>query len=272
MTIPRDELRVRWEAARAMALAAGRSTLALFGSTGVTIDYKNDRSPVTQADREAERILREAIVDQFPQDSVIGEELGRIEGTSSFRWVLDPIDGTKSFITGVPLFGTMVGIEHDGEPVAGAIYFPGLDEMIWAARDAGCWASRADGVARRATVRHRKELAECTLLVTDTATFAERHALGAYGKLDQAARFTRSWGDCYGYYLVATGRADIMIDPVLQIWDAVAAQPIIEEAGGIFCDWQGRRRADSGHAVAANEWLIPQVLRILEPLGSTAPS
>ena len=258
-----QEISRRAVAAQSMARLAGQSTLSLFQTERLQVDFKRDRSPVTEADHKAEQILRDCILGPFPQDSILGEELGQVDGTSGFRWVLDPIDGTKSFIAGVPLYGTMVGLEHAGDPVAGVIYFPGLDEIVYAARGEGCWTCRANQIPRRTSVGTKSNLSECTFLVTDVKSFAKCGAMPAYLALDNAALLTRSWGDCYGYYLVATGRADLMIDPILNCWDAVAAMPIIEEAGGRFCDWHGERRTDSGNAVAANEHLMPQVLEIL---------
>ncbi len=258
------EISQRMAAARMLARAAGNTTLQLFQTERLQVDFKHDCSPVTAADRHAEKFLREAILEQFPNDGVLGEELGEVTGGNDFRWVLDPIDGTKSFITGVPLYGTMVGLELAGEAIAGVIYFPALNEMIYGSRGEGCWTTRHEQPPRRAKVSNKTDLSECALMITDAKSFSARDAHAAYLALEQAALLTRTWGDCYGYYLVATGRADIMIDPALHLWDAVAAKPIIEEAGGLFYDWSGQAKTDAGDAVAANSVIMPQVLKILQ--------
>jgi histidinol phosphatase-like enzyme (inositol monophosphatase family) len=257
------EIEQREKAARELARLAGLSTLKLFHAADLRVSLKNDRSPVTEADRNAEQILRERILSDFPDDGVLGEELGEVRGENEFRWVLDPIDGTKSFIRGVPLFGTMVGLEHRGEAVAGVVYFPGLDEIVYATRGQGCWYSRAGETPREARVSTASHLAESTLLVTDPKGFGARSADDFLRRLENSVALSRSWGDCYGYYLVATGRAEIMIDPILQVWDAVAIQPIIEEAGGVFLDWSGARSTTSGSAIAANKQIMPQVLALM---------
>jgi histidinol phosphatase-like enzyme (inositol monophosphatase family) len=258
-----NEIAQRLSAAVAIARLAGDGTLELFQSQRLHVDFKRDRSPVTEADRNAESMLRDQILQHFPQDGVLGEEHGEVIGHNEYRWVLDPIDGTKSFICGVPLYGTMVGLEFAGEAVAGVIYFPALDEIIYASQGAGTWTSRHQHPVRRVRVAEKRDLSECAMMVTDGNAFAQRDAEAAFSRLQKATLMTRTWGDCYGYYLVATGRSDIMIDPRLSLWDAVAAKPIVEEAGGVFCDWEGRARTDSGDAVAANAWLMPQILKLL---------
>jgi histidinol phosphatase-like enzyme (inositol monophosphatase family) len=250
--------------ARAIGRITGKGTLALFGSSALAVDFKSDQSPVTQADRRAEEQMRRAIERRFPEDGILGEEFGLIEGRSGFRWVLDPIDGTKSFVAGVPLYGTMVGLEYQGRAVAGVVYFPPLDQMVFASRGEGCWTVCGAGPPRRATVSRQTELASARLVLTDSRSFQNRVAANTLGDLQQVVHQVRTWGDCYGYYLVATGRAELMIDPKLQVWDAVPVQPIIEEAGGVFCDWQGRACTDSGDALAANRQLVDQVLPYLE--------
>lgn len=259
------EIARRGKAACNMARDAGLATLRYYQSESLQVEFKSDRSPVTLADREAERLLRDAILAEFPHDAVLGEELGGIEGQNDFRWVLDPIDGTKSFVAGVPLYGTMVGLECEGQAVAGVLYFPALDEMAFGWEGTSAWMTRGDGLARPARVARKSRLEDCTLMLTDAKSFATRGAADAIRALELRTRFTRTWGDCYGYYLVATGRGDIMIDAVLNVWDAVAVQPIIEAAGGTFCDWTGQAKSDSGHALAANPELARDVLEYLSP-------
>ena len=261
MKIERD-LIARWKFAQTLVRLGGDSTLPLFQQADLAVDLKEDQSPVTAADRNAEQLMRVEISRAFPHDGVLGEEFGECPGTSGYRWVLDPIDGTKSFITGVPLYGTMVGLESAGAAVCGAIYFPALQESIHAAAGQGCYWTNADGIETSARVATKQDLAKCTLLVSDARTFASRDAAHVWETLEAQVKFARTWGDCYGYYLVATGRADIMIDPRLSAWDAVAAMPIICEAGGRFTDWQGRDRTDSGDAFATNPAIWPHIVAL----------
>ena len=153
------DLRNRLELALASAREAGRSTLEYFRSADLSVELKRDDSPVTIADRQAEKLLRERIAARFPDDAVLGEEFGEAPGTSGFRWILDPIDGTKSFIHGVPLYGTLVGVEHQGRPVLGVIYMPALDECAYAARGEGSWYTRGESAPQPARVSTRASLA-----------------------------------------------------------------------------------------------------------------
>jgi len=249
-----------------LALSAGREagqfTLQYFNQDNFQVERKADDSPVTVADRGAEALLRERISAAFPDDAILGEELGPRDGTSGFRWILDPIDGTKSFIHGVPFYGTMIGVELEGQSVVGLVYIPGLDELVYAAKGHGAWYVAGGKPPRPARVSQRQPLREATFLTTELKSF---HVLGrydAYRRLDAATRLTRTWGDCYGYLLVATGRADVMIDPIMNVWDAAALQPILEEAGGTFTDWQGQPTIHSGEGVATNRLLLDEVIAV----------
>lgn len=266
-----DAYEGRLTAAIEFARKAGDLTLQWFGDRGLTVEAKSDQSPVTIADRQAEQCLRELISAKFPDDSIVGEEFPDKPGTSSFRWILDPIDGTKSFICGVPLYGTMVAVErrlnHGGsEPVIGVLHFPGLQEGIYAGRGQGAWAYRPNQAQPQlAQVAAVSSLAECVVLTSDHQTFAKRGAESCWDALTSVAKYSRTWGDAYGYYLVASGRAHVMVDPILNIWDAAAVMPIILEAGGLFTDWHGRPRIDSGDAVASCTSVHSAILELLEP-------
>ncbi len=241
------------------AEAAGRRTLDWFGS-GVRADTKADGTPVTVADRESERVLREAILRAFPDHAILGEEQGEIGGPSPYRWVLDPIDGTKSFVAGVPLYGVLVALEVRGDPQVGVIHMPALGETVAAARGLGCrWNGRPARVSTTARV-------EDALLCTTSERAGRRRSAG-FTSLAESVLRTRGWGDCYAYALVATGRADIAIDPQMSVWDCAALVPVIEEAGGRFTDWRGARRADGGDAVATNGVLHESVLELLARSG-----
>lgn len=257
-----DDLRTRYELASAIAREAGRGTLKYFRQRNYQVERKSDDSPVTVADREAEQLLRERIAAHFPGDAILGEEFGVTEGDTGFRWILDPIDGTKSFISGVPLYGTMVGVEYEGRSVIGAVYIPGLDEGVYAAEGHGAWFASGDDAAVRARVSQRKQLSDGAFVTSQIDSFAQRGAAEAYQRFEQAAYITRTWGDCYGYLLVATGRVEAIVDPIMNVWDAAAVQPIVEEAGGTFTDWRGEKTIHSGEGVATNGHVFNEVIAI----------
>ncbi len=257
------DLKPRLDLARAIAVAAGEVTLKYFRATDLEVMHKQDGSPLTIADQEAEQLLRVRIAEKFPDDAIVGEEFGERSGTSGYRWVLDPIDGTKSFICGVPLYGTMVGVQQGDQAVVGAIYFPPLQEGMFAAKGHGSWYFFGDGEPVRARVSKKSNLSKSTVLTTCEQTLAKRIGCERWQTLGSSFAISRTWGDVYGYMLVATGRAEAMIDPVMNVWDAAAVQPIIVEAGGTFSDWQGRPRIDSGDSVASNGILHSTVLTVL---------
>jgi histidinol phosphatase-like enzyme (inositol monophosphatase family) len=256
------EVARRLELALSAGKDAGRLTLRYFQQDNFEVERKSDASPVTIADRSAEQLLRDRIAAAFTSDAILGEEFGASAGTSGFTWILDPIDGTKSFISGVPLYGTMVGIEHDGVSLAGLVYIPGLSEGVYASAGQGAWHFRGDNTPTRCSVSPKKSLADGLFLTSQVDSFAKRNAAAAYEALEKTAYITRTWGDCYGYLLVATGRAELMVDPIMNIWDAAAVQPIIEEAGGQFTDWQGAPTIHSGEAIATNSLIHAEILAI----------
>lgn len=241
------------------ARAAGRLTLRYFQADDLAVELKSDASPVTVADRQAEQLLRQLIAEQFPDDAILGEEFGEQAGTSGYRWILDPIDGTKSFISGVPLYGTLVGVEHERVSEIGVIYMPALDECIHAATGQGAWYQRGAAAAQRAHVSSRSALADAVVCASETR-FPTAARQAAYARIQQPARISRTWGDCYGYLLVATGRADVMLDPVMNVWDAAAVQPVVLEAGGTFTDWQGQPTIYTGDGIATNGHVLEAVL------------
>lgn len=233
---------------------AGEITHNYFKGSFAT-ERKPDRSYVTAADREAERYLREEIEREFPDDGILGEEEGEKSGTSGRRWILDPLDGTYSFVHRVPIYGVMIGLEIDDEASLGVVNFPALGELISAVKGHGClWNGRpacASTVAR---------LDEALVLATSfDACESHRNADGVR-ELRRRANATRTWGDCYGHVLVATGRAEVMLDPVMNIWDCAALLPILEEADGTFTDWEGRRTISGGEAVTTNGHLFGEVM------------
>ena len=234
---------------------AGAITLGYFKGS-LQPERKADNSLVTIADREVETYLRATIEQAFPDDAILGEEQGEKSGTSGRRWVIDPIDGTYSFVHGVPFYGVLIALEIDGQPVLGVVNLPALKEIVYAARGLGCfWNSDP------AHVSATQSLSKALLLATDFGSCEEGGFGPAMTTLQQKVEARRSWGDCYGHILVATGRADVMLDPVMNIWDCAALMPIIEEAGGTFTDWQGRKTIYGGNAISTNGLLFEEVMK-----------
>lgn len=246
------------KAATDIANIGGHHTLKYF-KKNIQVFDKADNSPVTKADRETEQILREEILKRYPDHGIIGEEFGRTNEKSSIQWVLDPIDGTKSFIHGIPFYTTLIGVMIDNEPLVGIIYAPALNEM--------CAAAIGHGVTlngKPCRVRDTKKLEEATFLVTEIYRFEEKNQQNIFDELLAKTKLHRTWGDAYGHMMVATGRADLMYDYELSIWDAAALLPVVQEAGGIFSDSQGNQTIHSGNGFSTNKHLFPEVKKIFE--------
>lgn len=240
-----------------VAWRAGRVTLAHY-QTGVSVETKPDASPVTVADREAERTVRELIEARFPEDGILGEEFGEVRPGAQRRWVVDPIDGTRSFLHGIPFYGVLLGLEQDDDVLLGVLHFPALDETVYATRGLGCWWN-----GRRAHVSGTDRIEDALVLTTDAEMIEREGRREGWDRLRFAAKDVRTWGDAYGYALVATGRAEAMLDPIMAPWDAAAVRPIIEEAGGVFTDWDGRPGHTGGSGVATNAALADRVRAML---------
>lgn len=245
-----------------LAQLAGDSTLELFGK-GISVERKGDDSPVTIADKNAEQIIRQKLATLFPKDAILGEEFGEQTGSSEYQWIIDPIDGTKSFIYGVPLYSTLVGVVRDGVCLAGVIYLPALKEIVFAAQGLGAWHVPAGQTEATRCEVSRRSLSDGLFVVSQVDSFAKRGAEAAYRSLESAAYVSRSWGDGYGYLLVATGRAELMVDPVANPWDLAAVQPVVEEAGGIFSDWKGNPTVFGGDGIGSNGLVHSAALKML---------
>jgi len=253
-----NELREILDFAVEAAQRARAYTLGFF-QAGTPYELKADRSPVTIADRGAEERLRQRIEAAFPTHGILGEEFGEKAGSTPARWILDPIDGTFSFISGVPLYSVLVGFEWQGQMLAGVIHLPALRETVYAARGLGCWCN-----GRRARVSDVGELSQARLSVTSAKLFEEQGRLDVYHRLRAACAAERGWPDAYGYACVATGRVDIMLDPVMSIWDNAALLPIVTEAGGTFSDWSGRATHTASEPLATNGRLLEPVLAVMQ--------
>jgi histidinol phosphatase-like enzyme (inositol monophosphatase family) len=254
----KNELNDLLDFAVELARGAGDITLQYFRQRPQT-STKADGSYVTIADREAESYLRRQIAERFPDDGILGEEEGEREGRSGRRWIVDPIDGTFAFVHGVPFYGVLIALEIDNEPVVGVVNIPALQEMVAAAKGCGCFLN-----GERARVSHTESLSEALLLATNFRECARRGFGRAAELLQQQARSCRTWGDCYGYVLVATGRADVMLDPVMNLWDCAPLLPIMEDAGGTFTDWRGARTINGGNSIATNGRLFDEVMSLVK--------
>ena len=232
--------------------------------TRLPVEFKEDGSPVTDADRDAERAAREWIERYFPTDAIEGEEYGESRPGTRRRWYIDPVDGTRSFISGVPLWGAMVSVVDGEQVLAGALCFPALGEAVAAAPGEGCWWNGA-----RCRVSEIAQLSRARVLTSDERFTERPECRDGWLRLTARAGMCRTWGDCYGYMLVATGRAEVMLDARLTLIDTAPLQPIVVEAGGAFTDWEGNPTAFGGSAIATNTALATEVRRLLTGDGRT---
>ncbi|MCA9072905.1 MAG: histidinol-phosphatase [Planctomycetaceae bacterium] len=231
---------------------AGELILRYYQDADLAVELKSDQSPVTVADRGAEELLRKRIQETFPGDGILGEEFGETESQNGYRWILDPIDGTKSFVHGVPLFGTLIGLEYQGEMVMGICRFPALDEMVYAAQGGGTWWRVGNQDPVQTHVTDVSDLSQALFCFTEIEGWNEINRFDVFTRLSSESRITRGWGDCYGHALVATGRAEFIVDPLMSPWDAAALVPILQEAGGHFLDWKGQATINGGNGVSVN--------------------
>jgi histidinol phosphatase-like enzyme (inositol monophosphatase family) len=238
----------------AIAREAGQLTLRWFQSSELAVDSKADGTPVTIADRSAEQLVRERIAAAHPDDAIVGEEHPDVEGTSGRRWIVDPIDGTKSFTHGVPLYTTLLAVDDEHGPAIGVIDVPALGETVYAGRGLGCFHN-----GKPAHVNTNDTVEGSYMMTSGFATWTG----SAVDAVVQAGMFVRTWGDGYGYVLVATGRVEAMIDPTAAVWDLGPMPVIISEAGGRFSDLNGAWRADGGNGLATNGVLHDQLLEIV---------
>jgi histidinol-phosphatase len=249
--------RARYERAVRAAQEAGRLALRYFDA-GTAVEWKQDQSPVTVADREAEALLRTTLLAAFPDDGFLGEEYGEKPGSSGYRWIIDPIDGTRNFVRGIPIWGTLVGLEYRGEPIAGVAEVPALRHTYRALRGDGAY--RGD---RRIRVSEVATLAEATMFYTSLGWFEKAGRRDVFLDLAHAVETQRGFGDFWGHVLVAEGAGEMMVEHGVHVWDVAAILPIVEEAGGRFTDWNGRRTIHRVDVLASNGRLHEAVLGIL---------
>jgi len=259
----RDFLRLLRQAAGEVAQSAGQVTLSHFGSV-VAAESKDDGTPVTVADRATERHLREEIEARFPSHGIVGEEFEALRENARVRWIIDPIDGTRAFMRGVPLYSVLVGVEVAGEAVVGVAHFPALGETVSAARGLGCsWSHPAAAGPVQARVSKVDSVETAATLTTDPRATLQSPIGRGWERLSGRSQIVRGWGDAYGHILVATGRADVMVDPELALWDAAPLLPILTEAGGRFTDLDGNATIHGRSGVSTNGPLHSAVLTTL---------
>ena len=254
--------------AKQLAYRAGRITLTHYNK-GIQHDLKHDESPVTAADRATEEFIRSEIERAYPTHAIVGEEFGespsplrpspagRGDG-NPFRWIVDPIDGTKSFLKGVPFYSVLIALEIEGISRVGAVCFPALDEILYAADGLGCWWN-----GKRAHVSDVSKLKDAVFTYTSWSGFRTRERVDVFERLHKECFFGRGWSDAYGYHMVATGRAEIMLDASIQLWDVAPFPPIFREAGGFFGSWDGKEGHTFGEGLAVNAALKSKVLKLI---------
>lgn len=228
----------------------------------IEVHRKADASPVTSADRGAELAMRELIVRRYPAHAILGEEYGIREG-NRYRWVLDPVDGTKAFVSNCFLFGTLIALERDDgdgyRPVLGCIAHAAAGAALIGHRD-GTTLFRMEGTERRVRVRPGRKLADATVLATSLPGSGEQGADESFGRVVRRAAFARTWGDCFGYFALATGGADAMLDPKLSYWDVAAVIPVVEGAGGRVTSWRGGDPLSDPSLIATSGALHEEIL------------
>ena len=244
--------------ARQLAYRAGRITLSHYHK-GIQHDLKQDESPVTAADHATEEFIRGEIERTYPSHAIVGEEFGEKAGEGNpFRWFVDPIDGTKSFMKGVPFYSVLIALEIEGISRVGVACFPALDEILYAADGLGCWWN-----GKRTRVSDVSDFKHAVFSYTSWSGFHTLKRHKVFERLHKECFYGRGWGDAYGYHMVATGRADIMIEPAINIWDVAPFPAIFREAGGFFGSWDGKEGHRHGEGLACNAALKPKLVKLI---------
>ena len=236
---------------------ASGEILKKYFRSSIDIESKKDKSPVTIADRETEQLLRKMIMERFPDHGILGEEFGEHNPDAEYKWILDPIDGTVSFICGALSWGTLIGLLKNDEPILGVFHQPILNELLI--------GDNSKTILNGKSVKKREcqNISDAVLLTTDHFNIEKYQNINRFYSLSEKVKFYRMWGDCYGYYLLATGFADIMIDPIMSPWDALPIIPIIKGAGGVITDYQGKDAVTGKSIIAAGKNVHSQVIEIL---------
>jgi histidinol-phosphatase len=251
------EWRTRYDLAVEAARKAGELARTYYETT-FAVEQKADNSPVTIADREAEALVRKMIAAAFPGDGFLGEEYGDQPGTTGFRWVIDPIDGTKSFVRHIPVWATLVGLEYEGEQIAGVAHIPVFGMTYRALRGGGAFVNE-----RKIRVSNAATLADSLVCYSSINWFTRAGRERTFIELASRTARQRGYGDFYGFVLVAEGAADLMLEHGVNVWDIAATKAIIEEAGGTFTDWDGTPTVHRPDVLASNGKVHAEALAIL---------
>ena len=242
--------------AKELSLASG-NLIKKYWRTNVAIETKADETPVTIADKNAEELMREMIMKHFPEHGILGEEFGEHNKDAEYKWILDPIDGTKSFICGTVTFGTLIALTKNHQPILGVINQPIINEFLIGDNEI------AELNGNKVKVRDCDDLSKAILLTTDQLNVEKYQKIKKFDELVHKVKLYRQWGDCYGYYLVATGYADIMIDPIMSVWDMMALIPVIRGAGGTITDYHGQDAVHGKSIIASGGKIHQRVIDIL---------
>jgi myo-inositol-1(or 4)-monophosphatase len=240
-----------------LAYASAKVINPLFANPDLEVEWKDDDTPVTYADRKAEEVMRELISREFPDHGIIGEEHGEQDAGAEYTWILDPIDGTRSFAAGSPHFGTLICLRHNGKPLWGAIHLSAIGKLYIGDNET-CWCND-----RPVRVPAPPPLKDCFLLTTDPKSPASLHDPAGWDALLRATGQYRSWGDCFGYTALISGGAHVMTDPILNLWDIAALLPVLAGAGAAFSDWNGNQPDGTKGLVASHADIHPEVIRLL---------
>lgn len=246
------------------ARSAGGVALGYFNHGRFDINTKRDGTPVTAADEHAEQLLRNAVLDAFPDDGILGEEFPETRGRSGYRWIIDPIDGTKSFIHGVPLWGTLVAVEHEGRSVVGVIHMPALNETVYAAAGQGAWHVKGNQSPVAARVSSVDSLSRSVACITAPDLMVKAGMSDRFCAFAARCAAMRGWSDCYGHVLAATGRVEVVLEPAVAPWDIAATVVVMKEAGGRCTDWRGNESAYSPTALVSNGLVHEEALGLLK--------
>lgn len=242
-----------------LAEEAGRLTLTYFNRKSLQVFTKRDATPVTEADRKAEELIRRAITARYPEDGLLGEEFDERHSQNGRRWIIDPIDGTRAFIHGVPLYGVMIALEIDGFPQLGVVHFPALGELYQAERGCGAFLNGS-----QITVSTIADFRDATVLFTEKEYLLDPPSLHPVDMLRREAGLVRGWGDCYGHMLVASGRAEVAVDKIMSPWDCAALIPLVIESGGCCFDYRGKTTISGEGLVSANRVIGRALLDAIE--------
>ncbi len=240
-----------------LLIQKSNSIIRKYFQSQITVEIKSDQTPVTIADKKVEEMMRELIMQHYPGHGILGEEFGNYQPEASYQWILDPIDGTKSFIHGMPTFGTLIALMKDNHPLIGTINLPILDKLLIGDN------TKTELNGKMVSFRECSDLSSAVLLTTDHLHIEHYRNITHFEKLMKQVKLYRTWGDCFGYYLLATGYADIMVDPIMSVWDTMALIPVIKGAGGNITDYYGKDPVRGNSIVAANNQLHSQVISIL---------